>query len=219
MVYKAGAEFWEEPIATEALVRLLHEFDPTKRLKAVDMGCGEGRDSIFLAKEGFDVTAIDASPSAIMRAHNWVKDEGLVIDFIVADVTNLPIKDEIYHFAINAGCLHMIIDQRARDKHLREAYRALKREGIYFSCNLGVDESTSFEDFYRKTGKKPGELVKRKIRVQGEEKEIYLPIIAAWPKSREQYLEEFQNAGFNILKAYKETTKPIGSCWIIIAVK
>lgn len=92
-VYESGAEFWEEPIATEALVRFLHEFDPTNKMKVVDMGCGEGRDSIFLAKKDFDVTAIDVSPSAIKRAHKWVKDEKLAIEFIVADVSNLPINN------------------------------------------------------------------------------------------------------------------------------
>ena len=110
-----------------------------------------------------------------------------------------------------------MIDQHSRDRHLREAFRVLKHGGICFSCNIGVDESISVEDFYKRLGRKPGDLILRKIKVLREEKEIYLPIIAAWPKSKEQYLEEFRGAGFKILKAYKDTAKPVGSCWILIA--
>jgi len=218
-VYDEGIEFWEEPLPTESLVRFLRSFHRTKGLRAVDMGCGEGRDSIFLVKKGFNVTAIDVSRSAVKRAKKWSKREGLPIEFLLADVTHLPIRDNIYDLAVNVACLHMIINQQVRDMHLCESYRILKHNGIYFSCNIGTDEPISVTEFYKKIGKMPGNLIPRKIKVQGKEKEVYLPIIAAWPKSKEQYLKEFQRAGFNILKAYKERTRPVGSCWIIIAKK
>ena len=218
-VYESGAEFWEEPVATEAFVDFIQGFNLPEGSRAVDMGCGEGMDSIFLAKMGFNVTAIDASRSAIKRARKWAKREKLAIDFLVADFAYLPIRDGIYNLSINIACLQMIIDQNSRDRHLREAFRVLKRGGIYFSCNLRFDVSMSIEDFYKKLGKTPGDLIPRKIMVLGEEREIYLPIIAAWPKSKEQYLEEFRYAGFNILKAYRDTAKPVGSCWILIATR
>jgi hypothetical protein len=49
-VYEAGAAFWEESIPTEALVKFLSESKLSRGLNAIDMGCGEGRDSILLAK-------------------------------------------------------------------------------------------------------------------------------------------------------------------------
>lgn len=218
-VYEAGAAYWEEPIVTEALAQFLYEFNPPKGLIAIDMGCGEGRDSIFLAEKGLNVTSIDVSQTAVKRAREWAKREGLPIDFLIADVTNLPMKDETFDLAINIACLQMIINQSARDRHLREAYRVLRSRGVYFSCNIGGDEQVSVGEFYGKIGREPGDLIKRKIKVQGKDKEIYLPIIAAWPKSREQYIEEFRNSGFNTLKAYKKETKPLGNCWILITRK
>ena len=214
-VYEAGAEFWEEPIATEALVKFIQEFNLPAGLMVVDLGCGEGRDSIFLSKTGFHVIGIDVSPSAVKRAKKWARREGALLDFLVADVAELPIRSEVYDLAVNVACLHMIIDQNVRNHHLREAFRVLKSGGIYFSCNLGVDEPVSVEEFR----KKPGGFVSRKVKVEGKEKEILLPIIPAWPKTREQYLDEFTQAGFKILKVYREETKPIGSCWILVAKK
>ena len=45
-VYQAGAAFWEEPVPTEALVKFISESNLPKGLNVIDMGCGEGRDSI-----------------------------------------------------------------------------------------------------------------------------------------------------------------------------
>jgi len=82
-----------------------------------------------------------------------------------------------------------------------------------------IVDSDELKKFYKKLGEDPGSMILRKIKIKGKEKEVCLPIIAAWPKSKEQYIEEFRRANFNILKAYKEDTKPVGCCWIIIAKK
>jgi len=218
-VYEAGTAFWEEPIPTEALVSFLHELNPPKGLMAIDMGCGEGRDSIFLARLGFDTTGIDASRSAIKRAKEYTKTGKISMFFLVADIRNLPIRSEVCDLVINIASLQMLIHQNARDKHLREAHRILRNGGIYFSCNIRVDKPISVEEFYRKLGQEPGNLLPRKIKTYGEEKEINLPIIAAWPKSKGQYIEEFERAGFSIVKVYKGDVKPVGDCWVLIAKK
>ena len=69
-VYAAGARFWEAPLPTEELVNFIGKWVPPKR-KVIDFGCGEGRDSIFLARSGYDVTGVDIAPSAINRAIEW----------------------------------------------------------------------------------------------------------------------------------------------------
>lgn len=190
-----------------------------KDLHVIEFGCGEGRDAIFLAKQGFNVTAIDIAPSAINQAQEWAMQEKVQVHFEVGDIINLEhISGATYDLAVNVGCLHIIIDEDARLKHLREASRILKPHSIYFSCNLGGDTLIEREDLY-KTQPKPGDLTPRKIKVDGKEKEIMLPIIAAWPKSGEQYKEEFEAAGYKILKLCKMMTRPLGSCWVLIAQK
>ena len=87
-VYAAGARFWETPLPTEELMNFLDEWKP-RIGKVIEFGCGEGRDSIFLAHSGYDVTGVDIAPSAINRAREWAREEGLEIDFHVGDVTAL----------------------------------------------------------------------------------------------------------------------------------
>ncbi len=43
----------------------------------LDWDCGAGRHVVYLAQEGFEVTGIDRSPTAIKIAENWLKGEGL----------------------------------------------------------------------------------------------------------------------------------------------
>lgn len=56
---------------------------------AVTLGCGIGRESIALARLGFDVTGVDFSPTAIDRATRAADQAGVSARFVVDDLTNL----------------------------------------------------------------------------------------------------------------------------------
>ncbi len=54
--------------------------------KALDVACGAGRDSIFLAQNGFDVTGTDISSVALARAETRARQEGLKINWCEHDL-------------------------------------------------------------------------------------------------------------------------------------
>jgi SAM-dependent methyltransferase len=49
--------------------------------RALDLGCGEGADAVWLAKQGWQVTAVDISGVALSRAAEHAADAGVTIDF------------------------------------------------------------------------------------------------------------------------------------------
>jgi 2-polyprenyl-3-methyl-5-hydroxy-6-metoxy-1,4-benzoquinol methylase len=57
---------------------------PGKR--ALDIACGEGRNSIFMAQQGFQVTALDISDIGLGKAATWAEKEGVQIDFLQVDL-------------------------------------------------------------------------------------------------------------------------------------
>jgi tellurite methyltransferase len=59
---------------------------------ALDLGCGEGRNSIFLAKHGYEVVAIDSSPSAIAKLKKIADEKKLRINTVIGDALELPRK-------------------------------------------------------------------------------------------------------------------------------
>ncbi|HIH09204.1 MAG TPA: class I SAM-dependent methyltransferase [Candidatus Diapherotrites archaeon] len=73
--------------------------------KALDLCCGAGTNSIFLAKKGFDVTGIDISPAAIGIAKRRAGDEGVKVDFLVGNVLEFR-PDRVFDFVFDRGCFH-----------------------------------------------------------------------------------------------------------------
>ncbi len=70
----------------EPNVFLVPRVDGLEPGRALDLGCGEGRNSLWLAAQGWDVTAVDFSQVAIERGRGWAHQRGLTVDFEVADV-------------------------------------------------------------------------------------------------------------------------------------
>jgi 2-polyprenyl-3-methyl-5-hydroxy-6-metoxy-1,4-benzoquinol methylase len=60
--------------------------------KVLDLGCGQGRDSLFFASLGFQVTAIDISKIGVEQMIHKAKEKGLNINGIVADVQKYKMK-------------------------------------------------------------------------------------------------------------------------------
>jgi len=54
--------------------------------KVLDLGCGEGKDSFFLAKNNFNVTAIDVSEEGIKKLSEFAKKEKLKIKADVSEI-------------------------------------------------------------------------------------------------------------------------------------
>jgi len=221
-VYAAGARYWEAPIPTEELADFIEKCNFPKGNRVIEFGCGEGRDAIFLAKAGFKVTAVDIAPSAIGRAREWAAEEGVDVDFHVNDVTALKgIPDEYFDLGVNVGCLQMFPEYEDRRKHLLEAFRVLKPGALYFLCNMAILTNEEVEQQFgeKYSWPKVGDLTPRKIIVDGEEREVLLPIIAGRGFTKEELTKELSEAGFRIKEVQRKKTRPHGLCWIVIAQK
>ncbi len=60
--------------------------------RALDVGCGEGADAIWLARRGWTVTAIDISPLAISRAREAADVAGASVEWVCADALQTPFR-------------------------------------------------------------------------------------------------------------------------------
>jgi SAM-dependent methyltransferase len=54
--------------------------------RALDVACGTGRNALYLAEHGFDVTGVDISEVAIERASHEARARGLDVEFLAADL-------------------------------------------------------------------------------------------------------------------------------------
>jgi tellurite methyltransferase len=72
--------------------------------KALDIACGEGRNSIFLARQGFSVTGLDISEEGLAKGEKWAEREGVEIEFRRADLESYDFLER-YDLIINFNFL------------------------------------------------------------------------------------------------------------------
>lgn len=74
--------------------------------RAIDLGCGTGREAIYLATHGFDVTGVDISPTAIRMAEKAADDQGIAVRFIVDDLTEMSRIEGPFDLIVDYGALN-----------------------------------------------------------------------------------------------------------------
>jgi 2-polyprenyl-3-methyl-5-hydroxy-6-metoxy-1,4-benzoquinol methylase len=57
---------------------------------------GEGRNAVYLAQQGYQVTAVDASTVGLEKAQNLAAEKGVTIDTLVADLADFVIQPETW---------------------------------------------------------------------------------------------------------------------------
>lgn len=102
-----------------------------KKLKILDLGCGYGRFSIPLAKEGYNITGIDITPLLIKKAELESKRFNLKIDFKIGDMRKLPYKNETFDAIICMWSVFMELDKETEQlKAIMEMLRVLSNGGF-----------------------------------------------------------------------------------------
>lgn len=101
---KESSQLFLQRNEVPVFIRRVVELDK-KRGKALDIGCASGFYSVFLAQQGYQVTALDYIPAAIEFAKKRASKAGVEINFIEGDITEW-ISPERYDFILDSGCLH-----------------------------------------------------------------------------------------------------------------
>lgn len=116
--------------AKEMLCRIKSQKTDDEIKYLLDLGCGNGRDSIFFAQNGLHVIGIDASNVAIEileQMHGWDENlEFMCDDFVTASV----LFQREYDYCYSRFTLHAI-NERQEEQLLVNVYKALKKGGLF----------------------------------------------------------------------------------------
>lgn len=214
LVYENGGDRFEMKKPNPEILFLLENGILTVDQEVIDLGCGEGRDSLELARRKCKrVCAVDISQAALDKLAEDIQRENLAnLECMNDDLTTLArIHDNTFDFAINMGALHMLVKDIDRQKHLQQALRILKPGGLFL-----VKHSREWLKGFRtviwtkiqQIVLKPGDVIPRRIWTrEGEMKEVDMPFLPHRVAEPEDLVSEVTNAGFSFERNLYDTNE------------
>lgn len=121
---------WDTGITPPEVVEAIEGPEALTPGRALDLGCGTGTNSLYLARHGWKVVGVDLAGRAIRQARRKAEEAGLPVEFHTADVTRLDFLQPPFDLALDIGCFHALDDEgwlRYRDELCR-----LLRRGARF---------------------------------------------------------------------------------------
>ena len=115
----SGDEFLFGPEPNQYIVETCRDLAPTT---ALDLGCGEGRNAVWLAAQGHDVTAVDVSPVGLAKAEQLAVAREVVVNWVCADIAEYEPAPESFGLVV---LFYVHVDPALRIALHHKAARAL----------------------------------------------------------------------------------------------
>lgn len=141
--YYIDEEYFGKPYP--GLVEFFKSYEPKGTV--LDLGCGQGRDALFLGRLGYEVVGVDNSSVGIAQLNQIALKEGLAVKGEVADMYTYPISDR-HDMILLDSIFHFYKRDRKKEKaFLLQILAGLKSGGIL--CNF-MQKGEDREKYYRK---------------------------------------------------------------------
>ena len=180
------------------------------RGQLVEFGCGEGHAAAMAADLGYDVLGIDIAPSAIAKARQLYiqSTTGRRLRFEVGDVVEMEsFPAAAFDVVANIGCLHVIEDADDARRHIANAYRAIRPNGVaYFQNMVPPEEAACWfpslreeTDLWRERIDRGGNSKVEQYQVDGRQISVEVPCrLGSTHRDVRTQVSLLANAGFHI---------------------
>lgn len=149
LAYRLGFKPWDSGVPPPELVEVIEGGRRLPPGRALDLGCGTGTTSIYMANKGWQVTAVDFVPRAIRTARAKAAAVGVSVACLVGDVTRLhelPIEPG-FDLLFDQGCFHSL-PESAQPAYAREVSRMARPGATYLVYAFGRQADTGPRPFF-----------------------------------------------------------------------
>jgi SAM-dependent methyltransferase len=113
--YATGQPPWDSGTPSLEMQRVIAEYNVAPQ-RTLEVGCGTGTNAVWLAQQGFQVTAVDLVPLAIERAIARAKATGVKVDFLAANLLDSAAIGKLvangpYPFVFDRGVYHCLREE------------------------------------------------------------------------------------------------------------
>ncbi|EHQ90480.1 class I SAM-dependent methyltransferase [Desulfosporosinus youngiae] len=138
-LYKAGNTPWDIGKPDFNLIQTVTAM-AIKPCKALEIGCGTGSNSIWLAQNSFDVIGVDTSEIATQKASEEALNANLKCTFKVINFRTHKIEEAPFGFAFDRGCFHTLTSDEERKNFAENVAAHLEEDGLWLSIIGNADE-------------------------------------------------------------------------------
>lgn len=110
--YQSTKNYWQFRPSSMSF-KILELLPPTENLKVLDIGCGEGGNAVFLARNGYQVTALDLAATGVQKTKENAEKNQVTIDVFQADI-NEYLPTEKYDIIFSSGTIQYLLPERRR---------------------------------------------------------------------------------------------------------
>lgn len=129
-IFRKEGKVFLEPL--EELASLVPLLKRERAKRVLDLGCGSGRHTVMLAREGFEVFGMDVSPEGVRLARRWLREEGLKASLRVSSCyRRFPFSDSFFDAVVSVQVIHH--NRRGKVRQcISEMARVLRPGGVLF---------------------------------------------------------------------------------------
>ena len=137
--YKSGDTPWDVGQPDFNLIEVVTQ-KPILSCKVLDIGCGTGDNSIWLAQNRFQVIGTDTSDIAIEKAKEKASRAKVKCNFILVDFLKNKIEGAPFGFVFDRGCFHSFSSKNDRRKFAQNVATHLEEAGLWLTIVGNADE-------------------------------------------------------------------------------
>ncbi|MCU1460339.1 MAG: Methyltransferase type 11 [Acidimicrobiales bacterium] len=134
--------------------RLVAEAAGLSQGRALDVGCGEGADAIWLARRGWTVVAIDISDVAVSRAREGAQLAGASVDWVCGDALHTPFPPRSFDLV---SMQYPALPKAAGEAAVRRLLDTVRPGGLLFAVYHDLDDE--HRDHMKSRGVDPADYV------------------------------------------------------------
>lgn len=117
-----------------------------KKGKVLDIGCGYGRNSLYLAQNGFEVYGIDFARTSIEWGEQLAREKSISVNFLCQSIFDFQHEPEYFDFIYDSGCFHHIKPHR-RHQYLNKVLSFLKPDGYFAMVCFNLEGGANISDY------------------------------------------------------------------------